>query len=370
MARDPYEVLGVSRTSSQDEIKSAYRRLARQHHPDVNPNDPTAEDRFKEIGFAYEILSDPEKRARFDRFGTTEDMPQDPFGGQAGGFGDLFEMFFGAQGGGPRSRSRARNGADIEIRLNLNLLDVLHGKEISLEVDRACACAACGGTGGEGGKQPETCSACNGEGSVYRTTNSFLGQIRTSAPCARCGGTGRVLSQPCGTCRGRRQTIGKKKVEVRIPPGFEDGATMHVGGEGHEGLDGGRPGDLYIHLNVASDKHFEREGQNLYAELEVTYAQAAVGHKTKVQGLEGELDFHVPAGTQPGELISIRGAGLPPLHGGRRGDILVHVRVSVPKRLSDEQRAAILGASQLLGETQPDAEDGAGGLLGFFKKRK
>lgn len=369
MAADLYEILKVSRTAGPDEIKSAYRKLARQYHPDVNPNDPSAEEKFKEIGMAYEILSDPEKRARYDQFGTTEDQQQGPFYNNAGGIQDIFDMFFGQAAGGSTRRSRGRDGADLETRLNLQLMDVLNGLDTTITVKRASSCQDCGGTGAEGGKHAETCPQCKGEGSTWRVMNSFLGQVRTSVTCNKCGGTGQYIANACKTCHGRRQVVRPAEVQVKIPPGVEDGATMQMSGQGHEGLDGGRPGDLFIRLLVANDSRFEREGQQLYTSADVTFSQAALGHTVEVEGLDSDYDLEMPPGTQPGELLTIKGAGMPPLHGGKRGDLHVQIRLVVPQKLSDEQREAILNVATVMGEDIPKQDKG-GGLFGIFKGKR
>lgn len=369
MAADLYEILQVPRTATQEEIKSSYRRLARQYHPDVNPNDPTAEDKFKEIGMAYEILSDPEKRARYDQFGTTDDQSGPFFGGaQAGGIQDIFDMFFGGGGMGGSRRSRGQDGADLETRVTLTLLDVLNGLETTLTVRRAQACKDCKGTGGADGKEPEVCSACRGEGVTWRVMSSFLGQMRTSVTCSKCHGSGKVITNPCKTCNGRRQVVNKVDIKVKIPPGVEHGATMQLSGEGHEGLDGGMNGDLLVRLLIAEDSRFEREGKELYTVKEVTFAQAALGATLEIEGLDLDYDLDMPAGTQPGELLTIKGAGLPPLHGGKRGDLHVQVRLNVPKKLSQEQRNALVAYAQSMGETLERQE--SGGFLGFLKGKR
>jgi molecular chaperone DnaJ len=374
MAKDLYEILGVSRDASPDELKSAYRRLARQHHPDVNPNNPEAEEKFKEISGAYAILSDPEKKAQYDRFGTTEGNAGDFFGGAgAGNLNDIFEMFFGNMGGAQQGRGGRRNvwnGGDIESTAVIDLEDVLHGVSLEVDIRRNVACEDCSGTGSKGGGAPEKCSVCNGEGAVWRVANTFLGSVRTSTPCNNCNGTGEVIKEPCSTCRGRKQVQQSVKVPFDVPPGIESGTTIHLPGAGHEGLGGGRPGDLYVHLRVEPDPRFEREGQTLYTSIEVTFAQAALGDTIPIQGVDDQYDLDIPAGTQPGELLTIRGVGLPPLRGGRRGDLTVQIRVKVPKRLNDSQRQAVLDLATAMDEPMPKGGDGGGLLGGLFKKKK
>lgn len=372
MAKDLYDLLGVSRTASADELKSAYRKLARQYHPDVNPNNPQAEEKFKEISTAYAVLSDPEKRAQYDRFGTTEDMPQDPFfQGGGGNFGDIFDMFFGGMGGQRQGRRSPRqDGGDLETRIELTLGEVITGTERTLSFQRLTQCQECRGSGAEGGSKPETCSQCQGSGVVTRVQNTFLGQMRTQTTCGRCNGTGEVISSPCKQCRGRKQVATAASVDVKIPPGVESGAVVHLPGEGHEGIAGGRPGDLYVALQVAHDARFEREGLHLHHEAELTFAQAALGDEVVIEGVDGEHDLSIPPGTQPGDVLAIRGAGLPPLHGGKRGDLYVHTNIAVPKRLNDAQRQAILDLAEASGEPIPKGDTGGGLLGGLFKKKK
>lgn len=369
--KDPYEVLGVPRNASADEVKSAYRRLARRFHPDVNPNDPEAEEKFKEIGEAYAVLSDSDRRARFDQFGTTEEGPSDPFfGGAGGGFQDLFDMFFGgAQGGGGR-RSRGRDGEDLRADVELNLKDVLTGIQHEIQVDRLTECESCRGTGVNGGKTPETCGTCRGQGAVAAVRNTFIGQVRTTTTCPTCQGAGTIVKDPCQSCKGRGLTPHKDRVVLNIPAGVESGATMHMPGQGNEGIGGGRPGDLYVVLHVKDDKRFERHGQNLYAGLELTFAQAALGDQIEIEGVDAPVAITVPGGTQPGTQIPVKGAGLPPLHGGRRGDMVVQVTVAVPKNLTEAEVKMIRDFAELRGERVPKGEE-KGGILGnLFGKRK
>jgi molecular chaperone DnaJ len=369
-SRDPYDVLGVARDATGDEIKAAYRRLARRFHPDVNPNDPTAEEKFKEIGEAYSVLSDAEKRARFDQFGTTEDVPQNPFYGQSGGIGDLFEAFFGqTQGGGGGRRRTGRDGDDLRTDVEISLTDVLSGKKTDVVADRLVECSSCRGTGGEGGKAPETCGTCRGQGVVQTIRNTFIGQVRTSAPCPTCQGEGTLIKDPCRVCRGRRVVATKSTSPISIPAGVESGAAMQVPGQGNEGIGGGRPGDLYVVISVVNDNRFERDGQTLSTVLELSFAQAALGDQVEVAGLEGALPVEVPGGTQPGNRTVIRGQGLPPLHGGRRGDLVVHFNVVVPEKLTEAEAKLLREFAELRGERVPKGDE-KGGLFGFFGKKK
>lgn len=369
-ARDPYEVLGVARTAEADEIKSAYRKLARRYHPDVNPDDPDAEERFKEVGNAYAVLSDAEKRARFDRTGQTEDAAGGPGGVHfEGGFGDIFDMFFGGMAGGQRGgrRPMGRNGEDARVDVELTLADVVTGAERPVEVRRSAECGHCHGMGTESGQPPEACPQCGGSGAVSTVRNTFIGQVRTSSPCPKCSGEGYLVTDPCKVCGGDGVVPETASVTLRIPPGVESGVTMQVPGQGSDGARGGRPGDLYAVLRVKDDPRFERDGQTLFTELRLNYAQAALGDQVTVDGVDAPHEIEIEPGTQPGTEQRIRGAGLPPLHGGRRGDLVIVAGVEVPKGLSDAESKLLREFAELRGERVPEPKGGF--LGGLFKKR-
>jgi len=366
--RDPYEVLGVSRSASADEIRTAYRKLARKYHPDVNKDNPDAEAQFKEIGYAYEILSDADKRARFDQFGTADDQGMAGGHGGATDFGDIFDMFFGGTQQG-RRRSMARDGHDVQAEVELTLLDVLNGADKEVTVRRDAKCDACHGTGGEGGAPPAACEHCRGTGAVSQIRNTFIGQVRTQTPCPVCHGEGMIVKERCKQCAGRGVRAEIANIPVKIPPGVEDGARMQLTGFGGEGVLGGQPGDLYVRLNVAEDDRFERHGTTLYAPMDISFVQAAMGDSLQLEGVDAPVSIDVPGGTQPGTQLTVRGAGLPPLHGGRRGDMIVQVQVRVPEKLNEAQTKALREFAEASGEKVPE-ESGKGLLGGFFGKKK
>ncbi|CAN5506879.1 molecular chaperone DnaJ [soil metagenome] len=371
--RDPYEILGVARDASADDIKSAYRRLARQHHPDVNPDNPAAEEKFKEIGQAYAILSDPEKRQRFDQYGVTEDGGGMPGGAQGdffGGFGDLFDMFMGGAAQGGTRRRAGRDGDDVRADVAISLKDVLSGKEVDVEVKRLATCDGCHGTGAEGGAQAEACPTCKGAGMVNSVRSTFIGQVRTSTVCPTCGGEGTVVKNPCHVCSGRKVVPTTESVRVNIPAGLEHGSTIQIPGAGNDGTGVGRPGDLYVVVEVEDDGRFERRNQTLFTVLELTFAQAALGDEVEISGVDENHTLHIPAGTQPGTPITVKGGGLPPLHGGRRGELIVQAMVKVPEKVTEAEAKLIRELADLRGEKSPKGSHSGGILGGLFGRKK
>ncbi|MFN3683289.1 MAG: molecular chaperone DnaJ [Fimbriimonadaceae bacterium] len=366
--KDPYEVLGVPRDATADEIKSAYRRLARTYHPDVNPNDPTAEEKFKEVGEAYAILSDPEKRARYDRFGTAEEQPVGPFFNGAGGIEDIFEMFFGT-GFQTQNRRRGRDGEDLRADVTISLSEVVTGTQREVRVRRQSQCPECMGSGSEGGRPPETCAHCRGAGTISQIRQTFIGTVRTSTTCPKCGGAGQVITSPCRRCHGQGLVTENARVSVHIPAGIESGSTIHIPGQGSDGVGMGRPGDLYVVVLVEDDPRFERQGRNLLGYLNLSFPTACLGGEVTVEGLDGPVRLTIPPGTQAGTVLAVSGAGLPPLHGGRRGDLLVEVNVEVPRHLTEEQKRLVRQLDQALrGEAPPTEEEGF--LAKLFRKKK
>ncbi|HSE19208.1 MAG TPA: molecular chaperone DnaJ [Pyrinomonadaceae bacterium] len=342
--RDYYEVLSVSRTATDQEIKSAYRRLAVKYHPDKNPNDATAEEKFKEAAEAYSVLSDPEQRRRYDRFGHqgvsssaagAGSWGAPGFGGIEDILGDLFgfgDVFGGARAGS--RRSAAQRGADLRYDLEITLEEAANGMTAQLRIPRLEACDTCKGSGAASGSQPETCSTCAGGGQV-RYQQGFFSVSRT---CHVCRGTGKVIKNPCADCNGTGRVEREKQLEVKVPAGVETGSRLRVSGEGQAGTQGGVSGDLYVVIHVAEHEQFERQGSNLYEAVPITFAQAALGADLMVKTLDGEEKLKIPMGTQTGTVFRLRGKGMPALGGRGRGDLFVSVTVITPTTLTREQR--------------------------------
>ncbi len=343
--RDYYEVLGVSRDASDAELKAAYRAKALADHPDRNPDDPAAEERFKEVSEAYAVLSDPEKRRGYDRFGFAG-VGGGPGGGfqDFGDFGnftdlfsDLFGDIFGAAGRGGRARGRGQRGADLRYNHEIELADVVGGLQSQIKIPKMRPCGACSGSGAEAGTQPETCARCHGNGQVILQQGFF----RISRPCDACGGAGEVIRRRCGDCRGTGRVETEQTISVSVPPGVDDGTRLRLSGEGQAGISGGPPGDLYVVISVKPDERFERDGGDLHYVAPISFPQAALGAEIEVETLEGKAKLAIPPGTQSGKVLRMRGKGVPTLRSSSRGDQLVHVYVEVPTRLNARQRALI-----------------------------
>lgn len=336
---DHYEVLGVSRDATPDQIKKAYRRLARELHPDVNPG-ADASERFKLVTHAYDVLSDPEQRQRYDMGGDNS-----PFGGAQGfgGFGDIFETFFGGGGGGRagRPRSRRERGQDALVRVTLELGDVVFGAHRDIEVDTAVLCETCQGSCCQPGTQPVTCDICHGSGQVQRTVRSLLGNVVTSQPCTTCQGYGTTIPYPCASCQGQGRVRSRRTVSVDIPAGVESGLRLQLPGSGEVGPAGGPNGDLYLEVTVAAHETFSRDGDDLLATLEVSMPDAILGTTTRIASLDGDVDLDVRPGIQSGDVLTIKGRGITPLRGTQRGDLRVGIQVVTPTRLDAKQRALI-----------------------------
>ncbi|MBI2708682.1 MAG: molecular chaperone DnaJ [Actinobacteria bacterium] len=360
VATDYYELLGVPRDASQDELKKAFRRLARQLHPDANPDDPRAESRFKEVALAYEVLSDPEKRARYDRFGP------DGVGGAAagadafgfGGLGDIFDAFFGGGAGGGRAGPGGPpRGPDLEVTVDLDFERAVFGTEEPVSVRTAVPCDTCDASGAEPGTYPQTCPDCGGAGQVRRVRQSILGQMVTAQPCARCGATGQIIARPCGDCRGEGRRIEERQYTVDVPAGVDSGSTLRIGGLGAAGVRGGPPGDLYVHLRVRPHPVLRREGDDLVHDLALPFPQLALGARLDYETLDGSEELVIPRGTPPGHVVRLRGRGVPHVRGRGRGDLLVRIGVDVPTDLDGAQEDLLRRFAAARGEAvdPPDA---------------
>ena len=356
MSTNYYEILGVSRDASQDEIKKAYRRLAREHHPDVN-NGEGSEDTFKDVARAYEVLSNPEKRQMYDR-GVD---PTAPGGGGAGygpgfGFQDIFETFFGAAQGASAQRGpvpRARRGQDALVRLDLDLAEAAFGVHRDVQVDTAVVCSTCQGSCCRPGTSPRTCDVCGGRGVVQRVARSFLGQVMTSSPCAACHGFGTVIPEPCPECSGEGRVRSRRTLSVDVPAGVDTGTRIKLTGQGEVGPAGGPPGDVYLEVRERPHETFIRRGDDLHCTLEIPMTAAALGTLVDLETLDGLRQLDVRPGTQPGEVLVERGLGVGHLQAAGRGDLHVHVDVQVPTALDEEQERLLRELAALRGEERP-----------------
>ncbi len=359
MADDYYALLGVSRTASSEELKKAYRKRARELHPDANPGDAAAEEQFKKVAQAYEVLSDGDTRARYDRFGEQgvggAGGPNvgDMFGG-GGGLGDLFDAFFGGGGGpfggGGRGPSGPPRGQDLEVVADVAFEQAVFGATVPVTLRTALACDECGGSGAGEGTKPVTCSECNGRGQVQRVRQSMLGQMVTSSACQKCSGLGQVIVTPCKKCAGEGRIVSEKTYQVDVPAGVDTGSTLRLTGRGAVGQRGGGAGDLYVHIRVAAHDRYRRENDDLITDLPVSIAQAALGAKYLLPTLDGDEEILVPAGTQPGREFVLRQRGVPRLQGRGRGDLRVRVQVQVPVKLTDAEADLLKKLAELRGE--------------------
>jgi len=354
--RDYYEVLGVSKSASEDEIKKAYRKLAKQYHPDMNPGDKTAEVKFKEAGEAYEVLSDSAKRQKYDQFGFAGVDPsygagqpggtysQGGYTSYGGGFdmgdiGDIFSSFFGGFGQNTAaSRNAPRRGDDIERGVTITFEEAAFGVSKDVQVGRVEPCTDCGGSGAEKGSSAETCSVCHGTGSVRATRRTPFGMVNSSTTCTNCGGKGKVIKKPCKSCKGAGYVRKSRTISVKIPAGIDDGQTVVVRGQGNSGVNGGPAGDLHIEVRVARHEYFTRNGYDLLCTVPVTFTQAALGDNIEIPCLEGKMTYHIPEGTQSGATFRIKSRGITQVGSRTRGDYLLTVIVETPKNLSSKQK--------------------------------
>jgi molecular chaperone DnaJ len=337
---DYYEILGVARDASEDEIKRAYRRLARKHHPDVSHDKSDAELRFKEINEAYEVLSDPSKRAQYDRFGVAGNGAGAPggFGFESGSFGDIFDMFFGNVRGAPTRRAGPARGTDLRYDLQITLEEAFSGTTKEIEFNHLAQCVVCQGSGARPGTLVTPCASCRGTGIVRGVRHTPLGQMVTQTACTRCGGEGHAIDHPCDACggHGRRET--ERRLTVKVPAGVDDGSRIRITGNGEGGTRGGPAGDLYVYLSVAAHPYFKRNGRDTYADVPVSFPQAALGGPIVVRTLDGQVEVNLAAGTQPGTMLRLRGRGMPNVRSAQRGDHHVTVHVVVPTKLTGQQR--------------------------------
>jgi molecular chaperone DnaJ len=360
--RDYYEVLGVDKNATPDEIKKAYRKLARQYHPDVN-KEPGAEEKFKEVKEAYEVLSDDNKRAQYDRYGHID--PNQGFGGfggggggfeDFGGFGDIFDMFFGG-GGSRRNPNAPQRGADLQYTMTIEFKEAVFGKEADIEIPRTENCDHCNGSGARPGTHPETCSTCRGTGQQEIVQNTAFGRIVNRRVCPSCSGTGKIIREKCSQCHGSGKVKKRRKIHIKIPAGIDDGSQLRVSGEGESGIRGGPPGDLYVVVHVKPHDFFDREGDDIYCEVPITFAQAALGDEIEVPTLSGKVKLKIPAGTQTNTYFRLKGHGVPRLRGLGQGDQHVKVVVVTPTKLSDKQKELLREFAKLSGEDAHEQQE-------------
>ncbi|MGG4491801.1 molecular chaperone DnaJ [Metabacillus idriensis] len=361
--RDYYEVLGVSKSATKDEMKKAYRKLSKQYHPDIN-KDADATDKFKEISEAYEVLTDDQKRAQYDQFGHTD--PNQGFGGSdfGGGFGfdDIFSSIFG--GGRRRDPNAPRQGADLQYTMTLSFEDAVFGKDTTIEIPREETCDTCDGSGAKPGTKPETCKHCSGSGQLNVEQNTPFGRIVNRRVCHHCSGTGKMIKHKCSTCGGAGKVQKRKKISVKIPAGVDDGQQLRVSGQGEPGFNGGPSGDLYVVFQVRSHEFFERDGDDIYCEMPLTFAQAALGDEIEVPTLHGKVKLKVPAGTQTGTKFRMKGKGVANVRGYGQGDQHILVRVLTPTNITEKQKELIREFAEISGGRPDEHEES------FFDKVK
>ena len=366
--RDYYEILEVDKSASQEEIKRAYRKMAKKYHPDLNPDDKEAEQKFKEANTAYEILSDEEKRSRYDRFGHAGVDPQaSSSAGGFGGFEDIFGDIFDIFGGGSSGRSRRRGpvqGSDLRYDLSIDFRDAIFGTEKEIQIRRTENCSTCGGSGAKPGTHKETCPKCKGSGEIKYAQQTPFGQFVRVGTCDLCNGSGEIIKEKCPTCKGTGKEVKTKKLKVKIPAGIDNGSIISIRGEGENGERGGPPGDLYVYISVKEDPIFTRRGNNIHVDIPITYMDAALGAEIEVPTLEGIEKFDLPEGTQTASEFRLKSKGVPYLRGSGRGDLIFKVNVIVPKKLSEKQKEILREFAKESGDQIKEHKKG------FFEKVK
>ena len=373
--RDYYEVLGVQKNASDQEIKKAYRKLAKENHPDLNPGNKEAEARFKEINEAYEILSDGDKRSRYDQFGFAGVDPSYGAGGFGGGgfeggfdfgdLGDIFGSFFGGGfGGGARTRNGPQRGESLRMGVTVSFEEAAFGCEREVTVERVEQCGTCKGTGAAPGTSPETCTACGGTGTVQQRRQTPMGVFATTGPCPKCGGKGKIVTSPCKDCGGSGQVRKKKTIKISVPAGIDDGQIISLRGQGNAGKNGGPAGDLQIVVSVRPHQLFRREGTDVFCDAPITFTQAVLGGELEIPTIDGKVKYDIPEGTQTGSTFRLRGKGIPSVNGRGRGDQYVTVYIETPRNLNREQKEALKKFSATLKESNYKERKG------FFEKFK
>ncbi len=374
--RDYYEVLGVQKGASEEEIKKAYKKMARKYHPDLNPGDKDAEEKFKEVNEAYEVLSDSEKKARYDQFGFAGVDPN--FGAGGGGYGggagfdfgdlgDIFGSFFGGGFGGGQTRrnpNAPQRGESIRMNLTISFEEAAFGCEKELELDRYESCETCHGSGAAPGTSPETCPDCGGSGVVQTRRQTPMGVFASTAPCSRCGGRGKIIKEPCKDCRGSGMVRRRRKIQASVPAGIDNGQTISIRGQGHAGKNGGPAGDLLVTITVRPHELFRREGTSVLCEAPITFPQAVLGAELEIPTIDGKVKYDIPEGTQSGTTFRLKGKGIPALNGRGRGDQYVTVYIETPRNLHREQQEALKKFAEAVGENNYEERKS------FFRKFK
>lgn len=370
--KDFYELLGLEKGASEDEIKKAFRKQALKYHPDRNPGDKEAEEKFKELNEAYQVLSDPQKKAQYDQYGTTDFNGGGFEGGfdfsGFGGFGDIFDSFFGGgfSGGGGRRRNGPEKGSDLEYTLSLTFEEAVFGCEKQINITRNESCEKCSGTGANHGSHPKTCDKCGGTGQVRVQRNTPLGNFVSMSTCDKCSGKGTIITDPCTECKGKGKVRKQRKIKINVPAGVDTGNIMPMRGQGEHGNNGGPAGDLYVNIRVASHPTFKRKGFDIYIDTHISFAKATLGTELKVPTVDGDVKYEVPEGTQPGTVFRLKGKGVPRVNSHGRGDQYVNVVVDIPKNLNQKQKEALLAYMEASGEMP----EGEGSKKSFIDKIK